>query len=216
MPSRSWRGSQRPASATPATWLDSQAEHPDFGTRVLISLTVWRLTGDPAEALAVTIEGLRHRAPPQDARRRHQGWARQASAVAGELGPAAMSLIPDLRLLLDKRDCRVPAAEALLRIASGNLGGVSAESLVGHLVGAAGDPGLSALDHRQAVALLHEILDRHPDALPAASRARLRDLAERPQRLACSGLIAIGQTIRPDEELRVAIRDLLAHDHDRA
>lgn len=194
----------------------SQAERPDFDARILISLAVWRLTGDPAEALAVTSEGLRHDAPPQDAWRPRRDWARKASAAASELGPAAMSLIPDLRPLLDERDCRVPAAQALLRIAPGNLGGVPVERLVGHLVEAAGDPRLSAPDHRQAVALLHETLHRQPDALPAGTRTRLRDLAERPQRLACGGLVAVGQAIRPDEELRAAIRDLLAHPEPRA
>ena len=189
----------------------SQAERPDFDTRALISLAVWRLTGDPAEALAVTSEGLRHDPPPQDTRRPRRYWARKASAAASELGPAAMSLIPDLRPLLDERDCRVPAAQALLRIAPGNLGGVPVEPLVDQLVEAAGDPRLSALDHRQAVALLREILCRHPDALSVGTCTRLSDLAERPQRLAYGGLAAVDHAICDDEGLRSTIRDLLAH-----
>jgi hypothetical protein len=122
-----------------------------------------------------------------------------------------MSLIPDLRPLLDERDCRVPAARALLRIAPGNLGGVPAEPLVDQLVEAAGDPRLSALDQRQAVALLREILCRHPDALSVGTCTRLSDLAERPQRLAYGGLVAVGHAICDDEGLRSTIRDLLAH-----
>jgi hypothetical protein len=120
-----------------------------------------------------------------------------------------MSLIPDLLPHLDERDCQVPAARALLTIAPGNLGGVPVERLAAHLAEAAGDPWMSAGDHRQAVGLLSEILRGHPDALPAETRTRLRDLAERPQRLSRNGIVAVGHTIREDEELRSAIRGLL-------
>jgi hypothetical protein len=122
--------------------------------------------------------------------------------AACELGPAAGPLIPELAKFLTAPVFCPHAAEAILRAGTG---GLSLSTLAGHLVTAAGADG--GHNHRRALDLLREIRLLDQAAVSPDMRERLRDLAERPARVICSG--SYDDVIREDEALRRMIRDFL-------
>jgi hypothetical protein len=122
--------------------------------------------------------------------------------AACDLGPAAAPLIPELAKFLDAPVFCPHAAEAILRA---GLGDLSLSTLAGHLVTAVGADG--GRNHTRALDLLREIRLLGQDAISPDMRERLRDLAERPARVICSG--TNDDIIREDEALRRLIRDFL-------
>jgi hypothetical protein len=123
--------------------------------------------------------------------------------AAGDLGPAAHSLIPALTpFLVDPAFCP-HATEAILRAGRGD---ISLATLASHLITAAGADG--GRRHEHALNLLREIQGRDQHAVSPAMLAQLRDIAERPARVIRSGLA--DNVTWQDEALRALIRDFFA------
>jgi hypothetical protein len=160
----------------------------DFREPHAIALALWRQTEDATDLLSVLSASLR-------------GYAHgriEAANMAGDLGPAALPLLPDL-LSLPRRP---QVIRAILRIDPADAGGIPRGDLAECLVSAAvSDQGRS---HQEAIALLREL---DPVLLTPEMRERLRNAAERPRRVAHSG--RLHEDIRADEHYRAAVRALL-------
>jgi hypothetical protein len=122
--------------------------------------------------------------------------------AARELGPAAGPLVPELARCLPAPVFCPIAAEAIL---SAGLGGISLSALADHLVTAVGADG--GHNHKRALDMLREIRLLDHAAVSPSMLGRLRDLAERPARVICSG--TEDDIIRSDEALRRMIRSFL-------
>jgi hypothetical protein len=127
-----------------------------------------------------------------------------ALETACDLGPAAGSLIPELTQFLDDPVFCPIAAKAILRAGPR---GVSLGTLADHLVSAVGAEG--GRSHERALELLREIRLLDDAAISPGMLDRLRDLAERPARVICSG--SYDGLIRSDEALREMIRSFLRY-----
>ena len=166
--------------------------------RVQLALALASLTGDPAAAIPVLAEVL-----DQD-QQQEGGWpAASAADAAADIGALARPLAPAVVPLLDDLTHGPTAVRALLKIDPVSLGGVPLARLADVLVTAVGDPSSHGQD--RAVAVLAEL---GPARLPAAAMVKLRELAERDQRLCRFGVI--GNIIRDDEHLRSGLRQLLS------
>jgi len=176
---------------------DPVAESSLADARVPLAMALASLTGDPAAAIPVLAEVL-----DQD-QEQEGGWpAASAADAAADIGALARPLAPAVVPLLDDLNHGPTAVRALLKIDPVSLGGVPLARLAEVLVAAVGDPSSHGQD--LAVAVLAEL---GPARLPAATVVKLRELAERDQRLCRYG--AIDHIIRRDEKLRSGLRQLL-------
>jgi hypothetical protein len=122
--------------------------------------------------------------------------------AACELGLEAGPLVPELARSLPAPVFCPIAAEAILRA---GLGAISLSVLADHLVTAVGAEG--GHNHKRALDVLREIRLLDQAAVSPGMLGRLRDLAERPERVICSGFE--DEIIRADEALRMMIRSFL-------
>ncbi|MET9663057.1 hypothetical protein ABZY11_41060, partial [Streptomyces sp. NPDC006510] len=163
---------------------------PQLDTDVEIAAALWRITGDPAEAVPVLAGVLAATEPTW----MHWTFGRAARAAA-RIGDAARPLVPALEGLLTDR-VQVPSAVlALHAIAPESLDGPRAAELL-----------LDAAEQdADAVSALEALVVLGPAALTADGRRRLTALAERDLRVRASGL---EPGIAPaDERLREQARE---------
>ncbi|MEW1546317.1 hypothetical protein [Streptomyces tsukubensis] len=161
--------------------------------RIRAAVTLWRLTGDPAEPLSVlagilaeAADGPVHRPEP----------VRDAARALAELGPAARPLAPALVALLDRPE-QVPAA--VFALAAVGAAPAGAASLVLDCAERDTDP-VSCLDALEALG---------PDALTPEEADRLEALAERDRRVRLPGP-SPRLSIWSDQRIRLRARTLLA------
>ncbi|MGW1275362.1 hypothetical protein ACWD4V_00195 [Streptomyces tsukubensis] len=161
--------------------------------RIRAAVTLWRLTGDPAEPLSVlagilaeAADGPVHRPEP----------VRDCARALAELGPAARPLAPALVALLDHPE-QVPAA--VFALAAAGAAPAGAAALVLDCAERDTDP-VSCLDALETLG---------PDALTPEEADRLETLAERDRRVRLPGP-SPRLSVRSDQRIRLRARALLA------
>lgn len=187
-----------PAWLAPALQAALADSSNDQRTRAEAARTLSRLAAGTDAVLPVMAELLRQ--SPYGPGGPVGGYAALEAACA--LGPAAGPLIPELARFLDAPVFCPLAAEAILHA---GLDSLSMSALADHLVTAAGAGG--GHNHKRALDLLREIRHLDQAAISPGMLGRLRDLAERPARVICSGTY-VG-IIRQDEALRRMISGFL-------
>ncbi|MFD7494313.1 hypothetical protein ACFV8T_18155 [Streptomyces sp. NPDC059832] len=163
---------------------------PQLDADVEIASALWRITGDPEEAVPV-LAGVLAAAEPTWLRR----TLGRAARAAGRIGDAARPLVPALEGLLADR-VQIPSVLLALRtIAPESLDGPrTAELLLG-----------AAEQDDDAVTALEALVALGPAALTADHHRRLTALAERDLRVRASG---VEPGIAPaDERLREQARE---------
>lgn len=179
-----------PALRSALSGFEGERTSPQLDADVEIAAALWRITGDPEEAVPV-LAGVLAEAEPV--------WMRwtlgRAARAAARLGEAARPLVPALEGLLDDRVQVPPVVLALHAIAPEHLDGRRAAALL-----------LEAAERDDdAPTALEALVALGPAALTPEHRRRLTDLAERDLRVRASGL---EPGIAPaDERLREQARE---------
>ena len=170
---------------------------PAHGARMKLGHTLWRLTGDPGPLISVLRDTL------DLAGESLTSWTVAAAAdKATELGPLARELRPGIEAALqDARACPA-AARALLAIdPEGTWATDRREELAERLI--------SVLTDSRAPNAVDRALDLLADLapLPTACAEKLRDLAERDERILAAA--SDGDLVRADNDAQARIRALL-------
>ncbi|MGW2084971.1 hypothetical protein [Streptomyces sp. NPDC001880] len=179
-----------PALRSALSGAEGARNSPQLDADVEIAVALWRITGDPEEAVPV-LAGVLAEAEPT--------WMRwtlgRAAGAAARIGEAARPLVPALEGLLDDR-VQVPSVVVALRsIAPESLDGPRTAALL-----------LEAAEQDDdAVTALDALVALGPAALGPDHHRRLTALAERDLRVRASGL---GPAMTPaDERLREQARE---------
>ena len=170
---------------------------PAHGARMKLGHTLWRFTGEPEQLISVLRDTLGL------AGESLTSWTVAAAADnATELGPLARDLRPGIEAALEAPRACPAAARALLAIDPEGVWATDRrEELVEHLISVlTGSRALNAVD--RALELLADLAP-----LPTACAEKLRDLAERDERILAAASDA--DLVRADDDARARIRALL-------